>query len=285
MMAWWPVTESSPIGVDVGSRAIKAVQLAPPSGGAAPAVAAAAVIPRRRFEGMIDDDEARRLRDVLDRRGFRCGDVVIAVPHEHLMSDLLELPPRESGAPIRQIAAMELARTNRCDPNSFELALWDVPGAGKSGTPSPAMAAACPHEQAEELLDRFASVGLRIRAIDVASCALARAAACMLDADGPTAMLDIGATGANFVLVLDGLVVYQRRLADVGLGRLHGALQEQFGLDDELIGHLLTGEDDGAPEDGATTGAGAAPADNAISAYIEGLCEEVRASLSYAEHL
>ena len=207
----WNRTKRTPIGLDVGSRLIKAVQLEPaPAGSGARGmrVAAAVVVPRavlmppepRRVANDVPGadrakplgsgssvpsaQELAGLPEVLERAGFSGRRVVLAAPSGGLMTSVLELPARAGAAPARQIARMELARAHRCTPDAFEMGYWDLPPTGAGITMGSAraltrgssiMAVGLPHTQANALLDAFGAAGLYVSAIDVGPCALARA--------------------------------------------------------------------------------------------------------------
>src|SRR4051794_35623253 len=116
----FPFTRSrTPIGLDVAGRWVKAVQLSRTATGLR--LAAAARVARADPAAGFSEADAQVLAGVLERAGFQGHDVVLGAPREMLLSDVLELPPRASGAPIEQLARVELARANKCDPASFEL--------------------------------------------------------------------------------------------------------------------------------------------------------------------
>src|SRR4051812_19281149 len=120
-------TQTSPIGIDVGRRTIKAVQLEPSKtaiGGWR--VRAAATLQRTASAAEVNapapsvpsSAEVRQLMDVVERQGFR-GQKVILAATDKLVTSILELPPMASQAPVEQISRMELARTLKCAPDSF----------------------------------------------------------------------------------------------------------------------------------------------------------------------
>ena len=135
-----------PIGVDVGSRHVKAVQLAPRGEGWR--VLAAASFPRAAAKQPFDANDAGRLCDVLDRQGFTGRDVVVGLSQDRLLTSMLELPPSAPGVPIEQIARMELARVHQRDASSFEFAQWEVPPPARAPRSMHVMAVACAHEPA-----------------------------------------------------------------------------------------------------------------------------------------
>src|SRR4051794_17457208 len=103
-----------PIGLDIGSRWVKAVQLA--GRGESRSLHAAAVLPTPVVPSVKDpvaeaemlQTIAARLSSQLVRQGFHGRDVVVAAPAHRLEADLLELPPRGSGAPLDDLARVEI---------------------------------------------------------------------------------------------------------------------------------------------------------------------------------
>ncbi|HWE93453.1 MAG TPA: pilus assembly protein PilM [Tepidisphaeraceae bacterium] len=270
----------SPIGIDVGRREIKAVQLV--RGAGTLRVAAAMLLPRP-ADGITPlDAEVQRLGDALDRSGFIGRRIVLAVPGEKLISSVLELP-RTSAVPVTQMARMELARNHRCPPDSLEMGCWELPAAARAAKSAQVMAVACRHEDANAILDRFESFGLDVVGLDVRACALARVTAPLAPADGGvTAVLELGWTAANLVLLYRGNVVYERKVADAGFDRLHAELCKKLHVEPDVADYLLA--DAGL---GVTPGdANAAPPDARalMTAHLESLAADVSASLSYAAH-
>src|SRR5690606_26804280 len=128
----------SPIGIDVGARSIKAAQLG--RAGRAWGVRTLARLTRS-TPGLPGAAEAVRLADSLGRLGFQGRRVVLAVPEDRLLTSVFELPPRSSGAPLEQMAIMELARSVRRDARSLEAACWEVPAPTRAGAGTHLMAA------------------------------------------------------------------------------------------------------------------------------------------------
>jgi Tfp pilus assembly PilM family ATPase len=210
------------IGIDVGARTVKAVQLgrarwgdgqwqvwataevpraevserpaagqadsapAPHGSGQGQAASssnkAPAPIPAGR-QRPLTAPEVGRLLGTLERQGFAGDRVVLAAPPDRLSTSVLDLPPRSSQAPIEQIARMELARAHRFAPDQFEMGCWDLPAAARAAKATPAMAVACTHADALALIDPFEAEGLDVVALDVLPCALARACVPLIGAD------------------------------------------------------------------------------------------------------
>ena len=270
-----------PIGIDVGAHDIKAMQLAGRTGHWQ--VVAAVSIPRQNVAAAMDESELRRLREVLNRRGFSGTGVVLAVPHDRLLSGVFELPPRSSGAPLDQLARMELAQTYKCEPGSLEMATWDVPASGRSSNATHIMAVGCAQDAADDFLDLFEEAGFDVQALDVQAWALARACRPLVDLQsGITAVLEIGWSSANLVVLHQGGVVYVRQLQDSGIRSLHCALADHLDADDQMVCYVLydvgldVHQDDEVDLSPKTR--------SLIATHFGSILDEIRASLSYAAH-
>lgn len=302
-MRWPQLFSHPPIGVDVSSRWIAAAQVVPAargscvraavcvarSGGAAgagPPTASDRAWGRRPAP---DAAELARFAEVLDRRGFRGSDVVLAAPDDRLISAAMELPPRSSGAPVVELAKVELSRTHKLSPDAFEVALWEAPGAPRSGSASGGqyMAAALRHEDGEALASAFEGAGLRARAIDARAWALARACA-PRTGEGAAALLDLGESGAVLVLVQSGSVAYQRVVPEAGVDGLRAGLGASIGSSPEVIEFVLGGGGrerarEGSPDVEDPVWGPQLPDEawSLIDAYVEAIAAEARAALEY----
>jgi Tfp pilus assembly PilM family ATPase len=265
-----------PIGLDIGARHVKAVQLAP-AGRDGRRLAAAAAFPRARPNQPIDADEAARVAEVLDRQGFVGRNVILGLGPSQLMSSVLELPPRAPGVPIEQIARMELARVHGRDAAGFEFAQWEVPSPARAPQSTHVMAVACAHDSAGALLDAIESHGLVVRALDAESCALRRACAPLLAAqDGMIAVLDLGHAAARLLIVHRDAIVYTRAIADGGMARPIATLQGQLGAEEDAVIQLLR-------EDSFGDGRGAgADSRGVINAHVDALLKEMDVAFAYA---
>lgn len=298
-MRWLTRQKLSPIGLDVGSRAVKAVQLSGSPG--AWSLAAATLIPRTQVEqsevepsdpprenrskagAPLSDEELTRIARVLPRQGFSGNDMVLAVPHATLRSGIIELPSRKSGAPLEQIARMEAASIHRLDPTGFELAWSELPATNRQHDLTRAMVAACPHADADALLDRFEAHRLEVGVLDVAAAALARFA----DVGGEShehvlSVIDLGQEAATLVIIYKGVPIYERRLPEAGFARLADELTREFDLEPGVARYLL--EDVGLAS--ADDHPEAMPGDMRalVLDYLEDLVRELNVSLSYARH-
>ncbi|MFA9476849.1 pilus assembly protein PilM [Phycisphaerales bacterium AB-hyl4] len=278
-------TTRSAIGVDIGSRYVKAAQLSYGRDGVAK-LSAGLVLERESPAEVFSADEACRLMTVLDRRGFVGRELVATVPSESLMTSLLTLPPRGSGAPLTEIATAEMARTHRVDADALEVAYWDLPSGAKPDV-TPVMAAACRHEHAEALLDALEWPGFEVLALDAEGWALCRAARTWMTAEQPlAAAIDIGWRGVNFVLLHGASVVYERTLGGTGMHALSEMIHREQALEQPVIDYLLgqvglsRDSDTVDPDDLRLAERLRGP----LEQHVDALVQELRLSVSYATH-
>ena len=275
------LTSRTPIGLDIGGRQIKAVQLGRTSRGWQ--VKAATVLPRRGSGTGVDAQEIRELRGILARQGFSGTKAVLAVPPEKLLRGIVEIGAVESGAPIDQVARMEFARVHNCDPQSFEMVYWMLPPSPARKGRSQLLAAACAHQDADALLDVVEGAGLDVEVLDLHSSALTRACGPLLSATGRiVAVLDVAWHSCQLLLIHQGVVVYERSLVESGIRRAGEALSKRLSLDGPALDVLLTevGLDGGKTdaEDAAVLGV----VRELLSKQFDEVVEELRAPFSYA---
>jgi len=281
-MGWRSTKTRTAIGLDVGARWLHAAQLAGKPG--AWRIAAATAVPREGESERITPKEVARLTEIMGRQGFSGRKVVLAVPDDKLISTILELPPRDSGAPVEQIARMELASMHRLDPASIELDLWDLPESTRLRDTPRVMAAACAHSDADEYLNTFESQGLTVTALDTAQAATARV--CDLagvSQDGIIPVLDIGWRSARLAVLYQGVMIYERQLTDTGIKLLWQSLAARLEIESDVTDYLLT--EVGLAED--RDHAAVAQLDDIhaeITDHFDDAVRELGISFSYALH-
>ena len=274
-----PGTSSLPIGVDIGGRHIKAVQLH--GGPGRWCVTAAGSVARDNPGGPVDSADIVQLRDMLSRGAFKGRRVVLAVPFSQLLIGIMELPPRSSGAPLEQLARGELSRMHRCEPNSFEIACWDLPAPARAGGATYVMAAGFSHEKADELVDFVEAEGLDVFALDIHASAVSRACSPLLEGvRGIAAILDLGWDQADLVLIYQGVVVYERKLVKCGIGSVVDSLGRELKLHHKKSEQLVRQVGLSAECPGVTP-ASSRVVNLAVNAYCQTLVEEMRIPLSY----
>jgi type IV pilus assembly protein PilM len=264
-------SNTSLIGLDVGSRVVKAAQLERVRQGFRSR--AIAVLPRGANES--PEQNAAQIAVVLERQGFLGNQVVLAAPVGKLQCEMLDLPPRTSGAPIEQIARSEVARVTKVDPTRFEMGSWDIPATSRSSGTS-IIAVALRHEDADVMIDPLESHGLEVVAIDAQCWAVHRACRKLFSGDGAVAILDLGWSASSLYIADQQSILYQRILWDAGVQSLHKAVVRQHGLDDSAVELMLRAE--------ARSEEAAATLPPLIQRYTRLLCDELRTSLAFARH-
>ena len=273
----------SPIGLDIGDRNIKAVQLSHTGVGRKPRLESVMVLRRQEPGEPLSKGEARRIRDVLGRQGFGGRTVVVAVPSRVLMTGVMTLPPRKSGAPVAMIAEAEMARAHRCEPGAFELRYWELPETARRVEGTPVMAAACPHTDAERMLGVLESVGFEVLALDIQSWAMLRACDPLIKPTTIAGALDLSWDAATFVLLHRNRIVYQRTLNDFGSRSLVERVIEDMGLSTKVAEHLIfdVGFDEPG-EDNPDVAKLVARVRPTLDAHFGHVARELGMSMSYA---
>lgn len=203
----------SPIGLDFSPAEIRMVQVI-----GTPdqfEIFRSAVIPRR---GPIESwtqlasIDAEALAGTLFRRGFSGDRVTIAAPREACSTHLVDLPARDSNAPVDAIARAEVGRAKRCDPGSFELAAWYLPSRGRG---EQGVAVACDRTQLESRITSLEAIGLRVVGVDLVEWGLCRTFGPLLAAEPESvhAVVQVGWASTTGVLTIGGRVVYTRQFS------------------------------------------------------------------------
>ena len=236
-MIWSTQRHPSLIGVVIDSRFLRAVQLGRAAGRWR--LEAALCLPRMKPGASLDGQDVAQLAGALARQGFRGRQIVLAVPEDTLVTDILELPPRGSGAPLEEIARAELAHRHGYDPQAAEMACWDLPPVSRAKAPTQAMAVACRHADAEVLLEVFERTDLEVAALDTHLHALVRVCRPAPSEAGISAIMDVEWDWAALVLLYRGTIVYRAMIPEAAVGRLAQALSERLHLEADVASGLL----------------------------------------------
>jgi len=275
----------SPIGLDLGSRTIKAAQLTGRGDGLRlrtscfdrPAEAIEAE------QSLPDAAELKATMSVLRQQGLKGHDVVIAVPQSVLLNAMLELPPLADTEAATQLARVEFARVHKTEPESCETGFWRLPKPEHSKPGLKLIGTGLRREDADLLLDTAEQAGVNIVAIDASALAVLRSAEFASPSQGHTvALLDIGWGSARIDLSSKNQIVYQRVLTDIGLGGLIANLREQFDLDSNEACHLLGLT---ARHHDNTSREVMAAATGVVDDFAERLAREVNRTMEYCQRL
>lgn len=257
----------SPIGLDIGPYRVVATQL-----DGLGRIRAFASFDRREPDSPLSEMEARRIRTVLDRQGFRGSRVVLSAPRSMVRTTTIELPPASSGAPIQKLAMAELARIHRLTPGSFSFGIWELPPSARANAAAQTMAITCLNQDSDALCDTCDQAGLEPIAIDSAGLATLRAID--LDQQGTKAILEFGESAAILTVIHRGTLVFERSLGEMTLRRLRAAVSKLLRLPIHAVGRLLT-------EQGMLPGESSMLSD-AVSQSLEPFMEEIAHSAAYA---
>lgn len=270
----------SPIGIDLGEHSIKAAQLE--RVGKHWRLSRLVNIPRQNPGTPIQVDELNRMINVLHRSGFSGLKAVLSVPRADLLTAMLELPPRTAEVPLDQIARMEFSRVHKCEPAMIELSCWDLPEPLRVNKATHLMATGYSHAKADQYLDLIEQSGLNVIAMDTTASALARA--CLsLSRGATTAMLDLGHGESLLALWQTVNLTYERRLSDVGVGKLLANLGKQLEIEADEAAYVL--QEGGLGETGERRGEDTfIEARRIITAHFAPLVQELSMTFSYSDH-
>ncbi len=299
----------SPIGLDIGASRIKAVQLGSgasvsPRGSASGVslglpwrgwqIVATACFDRLasdRDGGVPDEKEMRRMVDVLHRRGFTGRRVVAAVPDSSVLTATAELPPRSSGAPLEQLARVELARAHGKLPDELEAGCWDLPAPSRGTSATSVMTVGCAHEDAQAMLDVLDAAGLDTVALEPRLVSSVRAATTSSAPASPgakgggiTVLIDLGHASASITVLVANAVVYAREVQECGVWSAVASLGDRLCIAQEDAS-LLFGAWGGDSGGGAIRGERIArELEAACDDFGARICAEVSTALDYAKY-
>lgn len=294
--------KSGPIGLDVGERHVCAAQVATRDGASGgQRLIAAARLPRGKHHAptgeKLHTEEAAAILGTLQRQGFSGSRIVMGLPRPMLMSAVIDLPPRNSGAPLEMIARAELARVHRAAPDAMESTWWELPTPARAGGGTCAMAVGCAHAAAEAIVGPFDPLiranQAEVIAIDARCVAMSRACEGVL-AEGAhgmglgriSAVLELGWARGELTMLVGVTPMYERQLEDAGVCRVHARLVSELSIDPVSVDYLLRRVTlvDGAEID--TAGEEAQMLRHArgvLSEHVAHVADEVRVAFSYAQ--
>jgi len=209
--------------------------------------------------------------------------VALAVPEEKIVTGMLELPPRTSGAPLDDIARSELATMHGYDPRTAEMAMWDLPASVRVKDATQAMAVALRHADAEALLALFDEAGLEIVALESRMDGLVQACRPLLAEGGVKAILELEWNAATLTLWHLGAAIYRWTVPAAGLKQLSESLAASIQLDRDQVDLLLT--DVGLAPPAGDEAAGYEAAATAIRRHFETAAAAMESPLSYVAQL
>lgn len=230
----------SAIGLDLGARRVKAVQLRGRSSSwevhraadfERPALDGGEAVGSPSGAGLIDAREMVVIGAALERMGFVGDRFSVAMSAGDTVQTILDLPATSDRERLVKLARVELARMCRAEPGELEASAWGIEErsvGGGSGGGGRVMAVACRRSEAEQAVASFARAGRELVSIDVSSSAVARGA--MSVSRDPALVVDLGWESARIVALCGGEVAYQRALPELSMRDLHRSASDRLGL-------------------------------------------------------
>lgn len=237
------------LGVDIGSSAIKMLQLRMSGDSLQVVGAAEEVLPRTHESASsrnMDDHMGERLRAVFTAGGFAGRQCIISLPRDEVKVQAVRIP-RMPEAELRQAAAWEAAERFGFSVDAMEVdvlrtgatgRVGGMSGGSSSGQNSDAreevLIIAAAHEAIHKRLKPIFDAGLRPIAIDTHFAALARIYSRRFrresDRQHVRAVLEVGYSGST-VLVLRGDQIAFCKPIDIGGRRFNEAVAEHLQME------------------------------------------------------
>ncbi|MEO0476239.1 MAG: pilus assembly protein PilM [Planctomycetota bacterium] len=273
-------TNKGVIGLDIGRYSIKAVQVSVNSKG--PSLDGAVRLSRSTAGQALGMEEAQRLLRAMERRGMTASHAVLIAPVEALVGGSLNVPPADSGASRDKIIAMELSRTHKLSPGSFEMAWWDLPVPASGARIGQVHALALSHAAVQPTLEVMSEAGLGVmRTMPESLALLAAAQRHPIDPRCVSAVLDLGSRRGHLALMVAGRVVHERPLPDFNMSHICAQACHDLGIEP----HAATVALGSYGLDAANEGFVAVETASLVTEAVQPLIEEVSMSFAYVSHL
>lgn len=271
---------ASVIGLDIGRTSVKAVQVGLHEKG--PRLDGCVAVQRSSAGHALNFDEAQRLLRAMERRGMTASRVVLVAPTDALVGGSMTVPPADKGVPREKIVEMELSRTHKLSPGSFEMAWWDLPTPASGSRIGQAHAVGLPHAAVQASLEVLAELGLSVvRTVPGSLALLASAQRHPIDPRCIAAVIDLGSQRGHLALMMAGRVVHERALPDFNMKQMSEKACEALGVEPKIALHALSrfGLADHAE------GMVACETTSILGEAVEPLAEEIGMSFAYVSHL
>lgn len=271
---------TSVIGLDIGRVSVKAVQVGLHEKG--PRLEGCVCMQRTSAGHALELNEAQRLLRAMERRGMTASRVVLVAPSDAMVGGSINVPPADKGVSREKIVEMELSRTHKLSPGSFELAWWDLPTPASGSRIGQVHAVGLPHAAVEATLAVIAELGLEVtRTVPGSLAMLAAAQRHPIDPRCIAAAVDLGSTRGHLALMIAGRVVHERALPDFNMQQLRQRAGEWLGDDPRLVAHALSR----FGLSGQTEGMVACETSALVGEALQPLAEEIGMSFAYVSHL
>jgi type IV pilus assembly protein PilM len=267
------VSAVNPIGLDIGSTSIRAVEATRTKDRTVINNFGQAVLPDGAVVGgVIKDDKAvtAALRQLWTSQGFRTKEVSLGAAHQQVIVRevrVSNLPPKE----MRQSLPFQVREVLPLPVDEALLDFYPLEKPGRADTVR-GLLIAVPREAVIKAVYAVERAGLHVAHVDLACFAALRAAA-HLSAD-TEAVVDIGATATNIVIHTNGVPQIVRTIPRGGadITRLMASRLDMSPAEAEVLKCRVGLSDDEGPESAEV-----------VAEAIRPLLNEIRSSLAYYE--
>ena len=230
-------------GLDVGSHSIKLVRLKARRGGYQLVNFGVMPLPARAIVDHAVRDEGgvvTAIRNLLRMEKISARDTAVALSGQAVLTKTLRLP-RMRDKELAEAMQWEAEPHIPFDMADVNLDFRVLPSGSAAGGQMDVLLVAARKARVAERAALLSAAGLRPVVVDVDALALANAfeAAHGL-AEGPIALVDVGASTMTVSIVANGAATFQRAVATGG-DRYTAAVQQAFGVDPEAAEALKLG--------------------------------------------
>lgn len=271
---------TSVVGLDIGRSSIKAAQVS--LGDKGPSLDGVVRMERSGPGLALGIEEGEHLMRTMQRRGMTACRAVLVAPADALVGGSLSVPPANSGVSRDQIVEMELSRTHKLVPGSFEMAWWDLPNPASGSRIAQIHALGLPHAAVQPSLEVMDAIGLGvIRTVPGSLALLAAAQRHPIDPRCISAVVDLGSTCGHLSLMMAGRVVHERSLPEFNTSKLCKSTCEALGIEPAAARYALSRFGIGDSSEGAV----ACQTASLLGEMFKPLAEEISMSFAYVSHL
>lgn len=220
MFGGWQENRHGPIGLDLGARTLRLLQLERVGQGFRVAACASQTLPAELPQGpALVPTLTPILKQLLKSAPFKGKSVVGCIPSSGMQCKSLRLPPMPPSE-LASAVEWEAADRLRLTPDSASVRFFDA-GEVRQGDEArrEIVALAVSNEAIQTHLDLLLAAGLEPLAIDAAPAALARslcrAQQDRRDEDAASAVAEIGYSGTRVIIARNGRVIFFK-IIDIG---------------------------------------------------------------------
>lgn len=225
------------VGIDIGSRAIKLMQIREQQGQITVVGAAKEQCVDQDGEHVLDESLAQRLRMAISSNGFTGRRCVVSLPRTALHVQSLRLPQMPDNE-LHQAAVWEAADRFNLDREAMEIQTLRTGGVVQSGSSGESreevLVIAASHELLNRYLQPVLDAGLRPVAVDTGFAAIARLLSRQLrrekDQSHIRAVLEVGAGGTTFMILRGDRIAFCKPLG-IGGKRFNEAVADHLDMD------------------------------------------------------